>query len=291
MKTQSECYPCFFKQASNSLARLKPKEAKRLEVFQAVARLVAELDPEQNPAYNSSLVLHLVNLHLAAEDPYQDEKRQYNELALSLLPSLQKRIAAAPDRLEAAVRLSVVGNVIDLGIGHEVDIEGTLDRAFGNGFARFDFEGFQTALEPARRILYLLDNAGEVVFDRLLIEELRRLGKAVIAGVKGGPILNDATRQDAEAAGVDQICRVLDTGTNFVGVIRERSSPEFLQVLDVADLVIAKGQGNYETLEGSRKDLFFVLKAKCPAVAEHLGIKLGDLYFGPKPDRPPAAGE
>jgi len=291
MKTQSECYPCFLKQASSSLARLKPAEAKRIEVFQAVARMVAELDPEKNPAFNSSLVLHLVNRRLGAEDPYREEKRQYNELALSLLPSLKERIATAPDRLEAAVRLSVVGNVIDLGIGHEVDLEGTLDRAFGDGFARFEMAAFRAGLEPAQRILYLLDNAGEVVFDRLLIEELRQLGKAVIAGVKGGPILNDATRQDAEQAGLPPICRVLDTGTNFVGVIREHSSPQFLQVLDGADLVIAKGQGNYETLEGSRQNLFFILKAKCQAVAEHLGIKLGDLYFGPTPDRPPAAGE
>lgn len=290
MKTTSDCYPCFFKQAVSTISRLNTPEATRLQVLQEVARQVAELDPQNSPAYNSSLVLHLLNRRLGVNDPYQEEKRRYNEIALSLLPELREKIAGAPEPLSVAIRLAVVGNVIDLGIGHEVDLEGTMRRALGDGFARFDLELFRKSLDRAQRILYVLDNAGEVVFDRLLIEELRRRGKAVIAGVKGGPILNDATRADAEAAGLEQICRVLDTGSDFVGVAREHSSPAFLQALDGADLVIAKGQGNYETLEGSRPDLFFILKAKCPAVAAHLGVKLGDLYFGPTPDRRTADG-
>jgi len=288
MRTQSACYPCFFKQALSSLDRMKAAEEKRLEVYQAVAGLAAKLKPEKDPAYNSSQVLHLVNLHLGAEDPYGEAKREYNQLALAMLPSLQERVAASADPLEAAVRLAVVGNVIDLGIGHEVDLEGTMARAFGDGFARFEMEAFRAALQPAQRLLYLLDNAGEVVFDRLLIEQLRKSGKAVIAGVKAGPIINDATREDAEQAGLPNICRVIDTGSNFVGVARERCSPLFLQALDRADLVIAKGQGNYETLEGTRPNLFFILKAKCEAVAGHLGVKLGDLYFGQTPDKPTA---
>jgi len=289
MRTQSACYPCFFKQALSSLERMHAPEAKRLEVYQAVARLVGDLKPEHNPAHNSSQVLHLVNLHLGTDDPFREAKREYNLLALEMLPALQERVTQAADPLEAAIRIAVVGNVIDLGIGQEVDLEGTLERAFGDGFARFEIEAFRSALERAPRILYLLDNAGEIVFDRLLIAELRRRNKAVIAGVKAGAILNDATREDAEQAGLDKICQVLDTGCNFVGVERERSSPIFLQVLDRADLVIAKGQGNYETLEGTRPDLFFILKAKCEAVAGHLGIKLGDLYFGPTPDKRPVA--
>jgi len=287
MRTQSPCYPCFFKQALSSLERMHAAEAKRLEVFQAVARLVGDLQPEHNPAHNSSLVLHLVNLHLGADDPYREAKREYNHLALQLLPGLRERAAAAADPLAAAIRIAVTGNVIDLGIGQEVDLDGTLARAFGDGFARFELEAFRSALERARRILYLLDNAGEVFFDRVLIEELRKRNKAVIASVKGGPILNDATREDAEQAGLTSLCRVLDTGCNFVGVERERSAPLFLQLLDGADLVIAKGQGNYETLEGTRENLFFILKAKCEVVAESLGVKPGDLYFGPTPDRQP----
>jgi damage-control phosphatase, subfamily I len=289
MRTHSACYPCFFKQALSSLERMNAPEAKRLEILQAVARLVGDLKPEHTPAYNSSQVLHLVNLHLGTDDPYREAKREYNHLALHLLPGLQERAAAAPDPLEAAIRISVVGNVIDLGIKHEVDLDGTLARAFGDGFGRFELESFKAALDRAQRILYVLDNAGEVFFDRVLIEELRRRGKAVIAAVKAGAILNDATLEDADQAGLTELCRVVDTGCNFVGVERERSSPAFLQVLDGADLVIAKGQGNYETLEGTRPDLFFILKAKCEVVAEHLGVKFGDLYFGPTPDKRPAA--
>ena len=288
MQTRSACYPCFFKQALSSLERMHAAEAKRLEVYQAVARLVGDLQPEHNPAHNSSQVLHLVNLHLGTDDPYLEAKREYNRLALDLLPGLQERVAQAADPLEAAIRIAVVGNVIDLGIGQEVDLDGPLARAFGDGFARFELEAFRSALERAQCIFYLLDNAGEVVFDRVLIEELRRRNQVVVAGVKGGPILNDATREDAEQAGLLKLCKVLDTGCNFVGVERERSAAMFLQVLDQSDLVIAKGQGNYETLEGTRENLFFILKAKCEVVANHLGVKLGDLYFGPTPAKPPA---
>jgi len=277
MKTTSLCFQCFLKQAHTSAAFLTGDEDKRIWVLKEAAMMLPELDPEQNPAYNSSLVLFRVNELLAANDPFRQARLQYNQIALQLLPGLRQEIESSADPLEMAVRISAAGNVIDLGIKHKIDIGAALELAKGKGFKIFAFTELKQSLDKAKRVLYLLDNAGEIAFDLLLIEQTRKLGKTVVAAVRGGPILNDAVMEDAKAVGLDKVCKVIDTGNNFVGVIRERCSPLFLKALDSADLVIAKGQGNYETLEGLRPNAFFILKAKCAAVAEHLGVNEGDL--------------
>jgi len=258
---------------------LTEDETKRIQILNEVSKMLPGLDPERDPAYNSSLVLFRVNHLMSATDPYAEERKKYDKLAMEMIPELRGEIEASEDPLEMAIRVSVVGNVIDLGIKEKVDIEGTLELAKGSGFKIFEIEELRSELKNAKRVLYILDNAGEIVFDSLLIEQIRKLGKAVIAVVRGGPILNDAVMDDAKRVGLDKIAKVIDTGNNFVGVIRERCSPVFLKALDTAELVIAKGQGNYETLEGTRNDIFFILKAKCAAVAEHLGVKEGDLVL------------
>jgi len=279
MKSTSLCYPCFLKQAHSSASFLTEDESKRIQVLKEVAKMLPRLDPEKDPAYNSSLVLFKVNELMAATDPYAEARKKYDKLAMELLPELRGEIEAALDPLEMAVRISVVGNVIDLGIKEKVDIAGTLELAKGGGFKIFEIEDLKNELQNAKRVLYILDNAGEIVFDSLLIEQVRKIGKAVIAAVRGGPILNDAVMEDARRVGLDKLAKVIDTGNNFVGINRKKCSPVFLKALDTADLVIAKGQGNYETLEGTRLNIFFILKAKCSAVAEHLGVEVSDLVL------------
>lgn len=277
MKSGSVCFPCFMQQAHSSVKYAIEDEARRWEVLREVAPLLGELSMDQSPAYNSSLVLHRVAELLGEPDPYAVAKAASNDAALAMVPGLRDKIKAADDKLETAVRLAVVGNVIDLGIKHEADIDATVTQALGDGFARFEYDAFKEKLAPAKRILYILDNAGEIVFDKMLIEGLKANGKMVIAAVKGGPILNDALIADAQQIGLDKAVKVIDTGNNFVGVIRDKCSDFFLKVLDTADMVIAKGQGNYETLDQSGDRFFFILKAKCPHVSDALGVKVGDL--------------
>jgi uncharacterized protein with ATP-grasp and redox domains len=261
------------KQAYSTVVRAVEDEDKRWEVLTLSAAVLPDLSRNDSPAYNSSVLLHKVNEHLGMEDPYADAKKELNEKALSLVGAVKDKIKAAENKLEAAVRLSVAGNVLDLGIAHEADLEETIESALGDGFARFDYDAFQEKLNSSQRILYILDNAGELVFDKLVIDGLRAHGKMVVAAVKGGPVLNDATREDAEQAGLDKSAKVIDTGNNFVGVVRDKCSDMFLKVLDSADMVIAKGQGNYETLDESGDRFFFILKAKCPHIAKSLGIE------------------
>lgn len=283
MKSGIDCFPCFLKQAHSSVTYATEDEARQWQVMTGAAPVLAGLSLDQNPAYNSSLVLHKVNELLGMADPYAAAKKSSNEKALAMLPVLRERIKGSEDKLQTAVRLAVAGNVIDLGIKHEADLETTIEEALGDGFARFEYESFKSRLDSSKNVLYVLDNAGEIVFDRLLIEGLRAHGKMVIAVVKGGPILNDATMEDAAAAGLDKLVKVIDTGSDFVGINREKASPLLLKALDTADLVIAKGQGNYETLDALGPRAFFILKAKCNHVARALGVKLGDLVLAQGP--------
>jgi len=277
MKSESICFPCFVEQAHSTVQYATRDEDKRWEVLKDTAPVLSGLDMEATPSYNSTLVLHKVYDLLGEEDPYKDAKRESNEKALQMVPSIMDRIRASQDKLEAAVRLSVAGNVIDLGIKHDADLEETMDAALGEGFTRFDYEAFKDRLSASSRILYLLDNAGEIVFDKILIEGLKAHGKMVLAAVKGGPILNDATMADAEQVGLEKVVKVMDTGSNWVGVVREKCSDVFLKALDSADMVIAKGQGNYETLDQEGERFFFILKAKCPHVANALGIQKDEM--------------
>jgi len=279
MKTYSLCFQCFLKQAHSAASFLTEDDDKLVWVMKDVAAMLPNLDIDDNPAYNSSLVLHRVNEMMGSNDPFRQARLKYDRIAAELIPRLREEINWSADPFEMAVRISVVGNVIDLGIKSDVDLEGTLELAKGAGFKIFQIDELQAALAKSKRLLYILDNAGEIAFDLLLIEQIKKTGKTVLAAVRGGPILNDAVMEDAKIVGLDKLCKVIDTGSNYVGVIRSKCSALFLKALDSADAVIAKGQGNYETLEGTRPAAFFILKAKCAPVAEHIGVQEGDLVL------------
>ena len=147
-----------------------------------------------------------------------------------------------------------------------------------------DYPAFRAALKDCRKLLYVCDNSGEIAFDRLLIERLRERCQ-VTASVKSEPIINDATMQDAEEVGLPALVRVIETGSGDIGVNWERASREFVQAFRAADIVLAKGQGNFETLDETPGEIFFLLKAKCPEVAAELAVKEGALIFFRKKNR------
>jgi hypothetical protein len=201
-------------------------------------------------------------------------------MAMELYPRLKDRIRGSMNPLETAVRLAIAGNVIDFGIYSslgEADVVDAIDSALVDGWDADCLEALAQAVNDAREILYLGDNAGEIVFDRLLIEELPR-GKVTFA-VKGSPVINDATMEDAERVGLSSLVEVIDNGSDAPGTIVEDCSAEFRGRFERSDLIIAKGQGNYESLSGVDKDVFFILKAKCPVIARDLGCDIGQMIL------------
>jgi len=245
-----------------------------------VLKLTAELDMSQSPPAIGQQIHRLIRNLVGQDDPYCKIKRRFNNLALKLYPELRKQIVSSNNRLETAIRLAIAGNIIDFGVNGSVK-ESNLNEAISESLtADFDsmqLQSFQDAIEQAEEILYLADNAGEIVFDRLLIEQIP-IEKVTVV-VKGFPVINDATMEDAIVAGLPRIVEVIDNGSDGPGTILESCSPAFRSRFSTADLAIAKGQGNYETLSDVDKSIFFILKAKCPVIASDLGCGVGEMIL------------
>lgn len=284
MKTHLDCFPCFLKQTLIA-ARLGTKDVSLQEaVIKGVLDEVRTTDMSRPPAYTTTF-LHRKIRHLMGKDPFKEIKSEYNQMALRLYPELRKRVAESKDPLWTAARLAIAGNVIDFGIYTSVDISGTIDRALNNPMAVDDYASFKKEVDSHSEILYLLDNTGEMVFDRLLIETLSAMGKRVKAVVKGSPVLNDATMEDAEEAGLSGICELISNGSDCIGTILDLTSEEFNAEFKNAGLIISKGQGNFETLCCSEtdnwpgKNFFFLLQSKCDVLSAELGLSNGSMLL------------
>ena len=212
-------------------------------------------------------------------DPYLPEKEHYNREAMALYPRLRRLIAESAEPLRTAVLLAVAGNLIDLGILAPVAVEEAVTGVLAKGLACDSLLRLRHDLDHARTLLYIGDNAGEIAFDRLLIEQIRREYPAVemTLAVKSGPAMNDATRADADEVKMEEIVAVIETGGAFLGVPRAGTSPAFWEAFHQAEVIIAKGHANFETLNEERHGaLYFLLTVKCDPVAAMIGVKTGD---------------
>jgi uncharacterized protein with ATP-grasp and redox domains len=269
-----DCIPC----AIGSLVTLFNKglvpEDKQEPAMRALLAHLSQLDFKQSPPQMGQGMHRLIREVLKNPDPYLEIKQAFNQRMLEYYPTLKKRVADAADPFSMALRLAIAGNVIDFGPNRPFDLEATLDRARSIVPAIDESESLREAVPRARTVLYLGDNAGEIVMDRILLETIGHPN--VYFAVRDAPIINDATIDDAKAVGIDRIARVISSGDDAPGTILETTSPEFRDIFDRADLVIAKGQGNYEGLCGIDKNIYFILMAKCDLVAAHLGVRKGD---------------
>jgi hypothetical protein len=269
MKTYLACYPCFLRQALDAAQMVGASEEAQRTVIDATLTLLQGLDPAETPPEIGDKIHRLVRTIVDDGDPYREVKDRATTQALALYPDLSARCADADDPLDLAVRAAIAGNIIDFGPGNTYELHATLDRVLAQPFTVGDLDPLRAALRRAAAVLYLADNAGETVFDRLLIETLPI---PVTYAVKGGPILNDATLADARAAGIDGVAELITTGSDAPGTILHRCSAAFRRRFENADLILAKGQANYETLSPGDARIFFLLQAKCPVIAEDIGV-------------------
>jgi uncharacterized protein with ATP-grasp and redox domains len=269
MKAQPECDLCFQRQARDAAARIGLSAERTEHLLARVSRELERIPSDVTPPVRASRIHALVRDFSGDPDPYRDAKQDATRHALSLYPRLKRMLEEANDPLETAVRLAIAGNIIDLGVASEYDLEASIARVLAQPFAIDHLEHLRNALCDAREILYLADNAGETVLDRLLVEFLERPATYV---VKGGPAVNDATREDAVAAGLGDVCEIIDNGAATLGTLLNRCSLEMRRRFAAADLIIAKGMANYESLSETRAGLFFLLQAKCAVIAGHLGV-------------------
>lgn len=278
MKVEPECFPCFIRQAAFSLERAGAGAVSKKRVLGAVLEEMERADTEKSPAHATTL-MHRRIRRMLGRDPFGEVKSRYNAIALRLYDGLKDTAERSAEPLLAAARLAIAGNIIDFGIFDTVDLPGAVDRALSDPLDVDHFGFFKEEVERAGEILYLLDNAGEAVLDRILIEELTGMGKKVTAVVKGGPVINDCTMEDARQAGIAEICEVIDNGSDAVGTVLESVSGEFLRRFRQSPLVISKGQGNFETLLAEEGNIFFLFQAKCEVVSRLLGLNTGAMLL------------
>ncbi len=274
MRTYPDCIPCILRATLGGARLGGGTDEEAWEVVAAGARIAAGWDRRKPPILLGAAVGRVLRDKLG-RDPYQDFKREVNALALARYGQWKAEVTRAPDPLLHALQLAAAGNALDLGAHPAADP----GQPVGGEFARLDYPQFRAALERARTVLYLADNAGEIVLDRILVEELLARGKGVTVAVRGGPTLNDATLDDAREVGLTEVVQVLTTGSDVPGVFLPEASAEFRAAFKAADLVLAKGMGNFEGLSQERGPLFFLLQAKCRPVAEEVGVSQGSLVL------------
>lgn len=277
MKTYFDCFPCFFHQTKRTGELLEIDENTIWKLLKGVSKILSEADINCPPPKTASFVYDFISRTLRNPDPFRHLKRESIEHALSLFKKVRARIHESSDRLESAIRYAAAGNVIDYGISSDFDLLNELDTVANREFFKWEYHEFLKDLKEAPWVLILGDNCGESVFDRLLIEELKR---PVYYAVRGAPIINDVTKEDAISSGIGEVAKIVSTGCKAPGIVFDWCSREFLDLFKSAPLIISKGQGNFETLSDKGLPIYFLFKIKCTVVAKYLSCPLGSLYFG-----------
>ncbi len=280
MRTYLECIPCFFKQAINTSKLAGASQKTQKEIVNELARLIPNFPFNSTPPEMARLLHKIIERKTKKSDPFREIKKKSNKLALGIYPEMKKRVRKSKDKLLTATEIAIAGNIIDYGVKSSLNIEKEIDKLFKQDFRKadkkiFDYEHFKKDIKKSKKILYIGDNTGEIVFDRILVEELSRLGKEVIFAVRSKPAINDALMEDAIDCGIDKTATVIRSGSDAPGTILKYCTKSFRKLFKSAELIISKGQGNYETLTESTRPIYFLFKAKCPIIAKHVGAKLG----------------
>ncbi len=271
MKAELDCLPCVVRQAVDAARHSTDDPALRRAAMKAALEALAGSPLDATPMRIGYSVHRAIARITGVDDPWLAAKTESNRHAMELLPTLRRVVAEADDHLLTAVKIAIAGNIMDFGVFAAFDVEESLERALEGGFAVEDFDAFRVRVKTARRVLYIADNAGEIVFDRVLLEQMS--GAHITLALKSAPFINDAMVADAEQVGLGSLAHLIGIPPGAVG------APEFDRAWAQADIIIAKGQGNYEVFSEADGPLFFLLLAKCPVIAADLGVRQGDMVF------------
>jgi damage-control phosphatase, subfamily I len=276
MKTSLDCIPCFIDQTLRTARTITNNEKLIKSLLDDVGQMIKEFSLDTTPPEIAYTIYQKINHKTGINDPYKKIKNKNIKEALSLYPTLKKIVENSDNRLLTAIRIAIAGNIIDFGANKKFNIAEDVKKSIQQDFAILDYDKFTQQLDKADKIVYLGDNAGESVFDKILIEEL---GKKVIYVVREDPIINDVTLEDAIASGLDKVSEIISSGCSAPATIINLCNNNFLSIFQNSGLIISKGQGNYEGLSDIKEPVFFLLKAKCPVIARDLNVKQGDIIL------------
>jgi damage-control phosphatase, subfamily I len=275
MRIYLDCYPCFMRQALSAARRSNASEEQQYLVMKQALSYLRDIPSNATPPDIAYRIHQLVREAITVDDPYKTAKEYSTKIALDLYPRLKEIVRDSDNPLDTAIRISIAGNIIDFGFKEDIDdLWLTVQDLLHKPYAINHTKQLYRRLEQSEEVLFLADNAGETVFDRVLIEEL---SIPVTYVVKGGPILNDATIEDAQAAGMDRCASIITNGSQAPGTIISLCSDDFIKRYQSSTLIIAKGQANYETLSEAGEKVFCLLQVKCPVIAADIGVATGNI--------------
>lgn len=280
MKTYLDCIPCFTKQTLEGARLAGAGETVQKAIMDEVLAACRDFPMDTPPPAMGAVIHRIIRKITGSVDPYLQQKNRFNRFLMERIDHYREMINSSADPLMTAVKLAVAGNIIDFGIVNGLDetlVEETIKHTLKMEIPANELDIFRRELEEADSILYLGDNCGEVVFDRLLLEQLPL--KKITFAVRGNPVLNDITYDDARETGIDRLVPVIDNGSDAPGTVPSLVSPQFKQRMEQADLIISKGQGNYEGLNETPGNFRFLFKAKCAVVARHCAVPVGTPLF------------
>ncbi|HHK60359.1 MAG TPA: DUF89 family protein [Desulfobacterales bacterium] len=276
MQTALDCLPCLLRQALFAGRTAGADKAVLRVIVQEAAALLAKADLSLSPPENAAPLYRLIAQRTGASDPFARLKRESNEQAAAMTRNIRQWLMQEDAPLRTALILTIAGNVMDYGSPHGLDPADFLARCRQTPLALDHTNALLADLAAARSVLVLADNCGEILFDALLLELLA--DKRLWLAVKSRPVINDATKDDALALGLDRLAEVIANGTDIPGTALHRCSPAFAEVFRQADVVISKGQGNFETLCDTERQVYFLFTVKCAVVAGHLAERTGKRF-------------
>lgn len=281
MRTHFDCLPCIMRQTVDA-ARFATEDSNLQEkIIRKIITEMVQYDFNESPPYMSQIIHKHVRELSNMADPYREVKHQFTRLGLDLYDELKNIVQASQDPFSTAIKIAIAGNIIDFGVFSEISeeqVHAAIEDCLQAPLPAETVNHLKDDIAGAKNILFLGDNAGETVFDRLFIEEMPL--EKVTYVVKGSPIVNDATMKDAEEAGLTELVRVIDNGSDAQGTILKLCSAEFLDLLRQADLIIAKGQAHYETMSDLELNrIYYLFQAKCAVVADDTGCQMGEMVL------------
>jgi damage-control phosphatase, subfamily I len=280
MKVHYECAACFLRQTREALDLASNDDELKMDVTEKVVKIVSENFKRGGVSNVIGTQIHrTIKNETGNPDPYVMEREISNDIAQQYIPLVEK-ILENDKSLKNYLKVAIAGNVLDFGaLGLDTDMESLIVRTMKKEPAIDNSKELEDELIKSENVLFLADNIGEIVFDKMLIEKINDYQVEVTVALKENPILNDACIEDALKIGLDEVSHLTSTGTDSIGIIEEDVSSKFMELFNKSDMVVAKGLGNYEGLgemELGKKPVFCLLNAKCKPVARDVGVKLGD---------------